>query len=49
MRNTITITRPTNQFGSAITETTVGFPAQRLTKEEAQKFMAQLKEAVEKM
>lgn len=39
---TINISRPTGMFGSAITETTIGFPAQRLTVEEAKEFLTQL-------
>lgn len=49
MKQAVTITRPNNQFGSAIKETTIGFPAQRLTKFEAIEFLGQLTRALEEV
>lgn len=42
----VTITRPNGNFGSAITETTIQFPAQRLTIEEAASFIEELSAAM---
>ena len=45
MKNKITVSKPNGMFGSAITETTISFPAMQLMPDQIDGFIAQLQVA----